>query len=142
MSFFDDLLKLLSSLFSGKKEETVQQEEQETVKVNAVDYQVPAGVRNMLELIKVGMKLTDEEYADLESQIKTMGSLGYTHYVIHTHDRGETSIIYPLTGDRYWELDYLPRAKTMDIITGGNGLSKKQMIEKGLEPIVYENLLS
>lgn len=141
MSFFDDLLNFFSSLFGGKKD-TVTKVEQEPVKVNAVDYEIPAGVRNMLALIYQHQNMTEAEQTDLEGQIKVMGSLGHTHYVIHTHGRGDTNPVYPLSGDRYYELDYLLRAKTMAVITDTGGLSKDKMIAKGLEPIVYENLLS
>lgn len=105
-------------------------------------FEIPTAMKNGLVLIEQACNLNEEEKADLETQIITMGEKGISHYICHTNGRGKEDPIYPgTTGDRYWEVDYLPRAKTLDFITQYNGFSRERFVAMGKESLFYENLI-
>jgi len=85
------------------------------------------GLNNCLELVKQCCELTDEEFADITNQIAFCLNKDMKHFVINTHGRGETSKFYPLTGDRYFEVIYLTRAKQYDIKGDLKGYSREDM---------------
>lgn len=105
------------------------------------DYVIPGAMNNSLVMMQTAQKLSDAELCELKKQIIDMGNRCITHYVIHTTTRGPTLVYDYNSGDRYWECDYLKAAKTQAIITQWHGFTKQDMIDKGLEPIFYENLI-